>query len=229
MTEQTDNLGTQTQNKTAAAGTSGLKLVVLTSPNQWFIPYASELASYFACPLMFKHEDIGSDVDIVFILSYHRIIPESYLKQHRYNIVIHAADLPQGKGWAPLFWQVLEGKNDIVFTLFEADAATDNGPYYSKKVLHLTGFELNAELREKQAQMCIEMCKDFVEHYAELTAHEQSGESTFYPKRGPADSELDLQSSLGEQFNLLRIVDNDSYPAFFVKDGHRYILKIYHG
>ena len=75
--------------------------------------------------------------------------------------MIHAADLPQGKGWAPLTWQVLEGKNDIVFTLFEADASTDNGPFYLKKTLHLSGYELAPELRALQAQFCISMCKEY--------------------------------------------------------------------
>ena len=152
--------------------------------------------------------------------TYHRIIPEQYLKQHRHNLVIHAADLPQGKGWAPLTWQVLEGKNDIVFTLFEADASTDNGPFYLKKTLHLSGYELAPELRALQAQLCVSMCKEYLAH--------QSGSESFYRKRTAADSRISLEQPLGQQFNLLRTVDNNDYPAFFIKDGHKYILKIYH-
>lgn len=30
-----------------------------------------------------------------------------------------------------------------------------------------------------------------------------------------------------EQFNLLRIADNENYPAFFILNGQKYILKIY--
>lgn len=58
----------------------------------------------------FEHESISENFDIVFILSYHRIIDTQYLAKHKHNIVIHASDLPQGKGWAPMFWQILEGK-----------------------------------------------------------------------------------------------------------------------
>ena len=36
----------------------------------------------------------------------------------------------------------------------------------------------------------------------------------------------DSNKSLKEQFNLLRIVDNINYPAFFELDRHKYILKI---
>jgi methionyl-tRNA formyltransferase len=37
---------------------------------------------------------------------------------------------------------------------------------------------------------------------------------------------LDPQKSLAEQFNILRVVDNDRYPAFFEWNGRRYNLKI---
>ena len=49
------------------------------------------------------------------------------LALHKNNLVIHASDLPQGKGWSPMPWQIAEGRNDIVFTLFEAVAGVDAG------------------------------------------------------------------------------------------------------
>ena len=56
----------------------------------------------------------------------------------------------------------------------------------------------------------------------------QSGSESFYRKRTAADSRISLEQPLGMQFNLLRTVDNNDYPAFFIKDGRKYILKIYH-
>ena len=54
----------------------------------------------------------------------------------------------------------------------------------------------------------------------------QNGDETIYQKRTPKDSELDINKSLYEQFNLLRVVDNESYPAFFTINGHKFFLKI---
>jgi len=54
----------------------------------------------------------------------------------------------------------------------------------------------------------------------------QSGVESFYPKRTPKDSNLDINKTIKEQFNLLRIVNNEEFPAFFEIDGHRYALKI---
>jgi methionyl-tRNA formyltransferase len=205
-----------------------MKVAILTSKNQWFIPYAKKLQKKFSgCRLFFDHKDINEKIEILFILSYHYIIPKKYLKKSKHNIIIHASDLPKGKGWAPMFWQILEGKNRIVFTMFEAGEGVDDGDIYFKKELILNGYELNAQLRKKQAEHTIKMCEEFVENYEKYKIPtKQGGMESFYPKRGPDDSELDINKSIAEQFNLLRIVDNEEYPAFFYKGNKKYILKI---
>ena len=205
-----------------------MKILILTSRNQWFIPYAKQLQNELhESELLYDHNEIDKVYDIVFILSYHKIIPIEQLKANKHNIVIHASALPHGKGWAPMFWQVLEGKDEIPFTMFEASSGVDDGAIYMQKTLNLSGYELNDELRNKQASFIISMCTDFINHYDIYQfSQQQSGEESFYPKRNAQDSELNINKTLKEQFNLLRIVSNDDYPAFFELDGHKYILKI---
>ena len=55
----------------------------------------------------------------------------------------------------------------------------------------------------------------------------QEGEETFYNRRNSKDAELDINKTIKEQFNLLRISDNERYPAFFKIEGKKYSLKIY--
>jgi len=205
-----------------------MKIAILTTPNQWFSKYAKRLQeSIKTSKLFLHHEDLDEVYDVVFILSYHHIIPESFLKNNKHNLVIHASDLPKGKGWAPMFWQILEGKNKITFSMFEASDGVDNGNIYMKKTLELSGYELNSELREKQANFIIDMCLEFLNNYESYKDPKpQIGKSSIYPKRAAKDSKLDINKSISEQFNLLRIVDNEEYPAFFEIDGYKYILKI---
>ena len=205
-----------------------MKVAILTSPNQWFISYAKKLSKEIKeSKLYFNHTEIDEIFDILFILSYHNIIPAEYLKRNQHNIVIHASALPEGKGWAPLIWQVLEGKNKIPFTMFEASDGVDNGDIYMQRILQLNGYELHDELREKQAYFTIEMCKEFLNNYEQYKIPTpQKGKESFYPKRTPKDSKLDINRSIKEQFNLLRVVCNEEYPVFFEIDGHRYVLKI---
>ena len=54
----------------------------------------------------------------------------------------------------------------------------------------------------------------------------QVGEESVYRKRSQNDSELDPSRSISEQFNLLRVVDNETYPAFFRIGNRSYELRI---
>ncbi len=204
-----------------------MKIAILTSPNQWFIPYAKKLANELKCPIFYHHDDIEVATEILFILSYHKIIPNKMLKIAKHNIIIHASALPFYKGFAPLFWQVIEGANEITFSLFEANQQCDAGDIYMQKTLYLSGTELYEELREKQASHTIEMCLEFLNIYPNINAKKQESGGSIYPKRSPKDSELDINKSIKEQFNLLRTVSNSDFPAFFNYLGKKYTLKIY--
>jgi methionyl-tRNA formyltransferase len=113
-------------------------------------------------------------------------------------------------------------------TLIEAADDVDSGPIYAQRWIAFEGHELIDELRAAQAEATHGLCRAFVDDYPDSAAQgrEQTGEPTYYPRRGPADSELDPERSLTDQFNRLRVVDNRRYPAFFEIDGHRYILRI---
>ncbi len=209
------------------------KIAILISLESWFNNYLSRLTAglHKYCPeviIFHRHEDISKEFEIVFIISYFRIIEKNYLDMHQHNLVIHESDLPKGKGWSPMFWQILEGKNQIPIVLFEATPEIDSGEIFVKDTIELTGFELNYELREKQALKTIEICERYLKEYDDITENSQAqkGIATYYPKREPKDSELDIKKTIKENFNLLRIVNNEEYPAFFYIDGQKYFITI---
>lgn len=208
------------------------KIAILTTKGSAFDPFATKfekklIEEGYLAKIFYHHKEISTEYEIVFILSYERIVTREYLARHKHNIVVHGSDLPKGTGWSPIFWQILEGKNKIPLVLFEAVPDVDAGKIYIKDYIYFQGHEINEEIRRTQAEKSIEMCLKFLEDCLYLTPHSQEGEPTFYHKRTPKDSELDINKSLLENFNLLRIVNNDLYPAFFYHLGYKYILKIY--
>ena len=166
--------------------------------------------------------------DVAFLLSLGRLVAPEVLRRNANNLVVHESALPQGRGWSPLTWQVLEGKNEIPVTLLEAVAAMDAGDIYARECLQLRGDELVPELRAAQAAATIRLCRDFVARYPFILAEgrAQSGVATVYPRRRPADSRLDPDKTLKEQFNLLRVCDPVRYPAFFELAGRRYEVRV---
>ncbi len=166
--------------------------------------------------------------DICFYLSYGRIVAPELLARYKNNLVVHESDLPKGRGWSPLTWQVLEGRNEIQITLLEAALGVDSGDIYLTDKMTFDGTELIKELRTFQAEKTISLCKKFALNYPESVSwsRPQEGGATYYPRRSKEDSELDSAKTLREQFNLLRVVDNEKYPAFIKIGGKKFIIKI---
>ncbi len=166
--------------------------------------------------------------DLCFYLSYGRIVDQVTRSRYRNNLVVHESALPHGKGWSPLTWQILEGENCIPVTLIEAVDRVDSGTVYAQEWLEFDGHELVDELRGKQASATVGLCQWFVANYPQSVAQgiEQQGDESFYPRRRPIDSQLSLEKSLLEQFNLLRVVDNERYPAFFELAGYQYVIRV---
>jgi len=202
--------------------------VLVDNPRSWIIPYAKslvdQLCNFGHNAILINDSKQVVEGDILCLLACERIFKGLHLNKH--NLVVHESDLPSGKGWSPVSWQVLEGKNRIPVTLIEAHDRVDSGHIYSQREILLRGDELCPEIKYHQGKQTIALIMDFVNKYPEVEGKPQSGEESYYPKRTAESSELDVSNSIESQFNLLRICDNDRYPAFFVKDGIKYILKI---
>jgi methionyl-tRNA formyltransferase len=209
-----------------------LTCFILTPRKSWFWPFAVSLrdsldnlghSAYLA-----THADEAVAGDVCFILSWESIFKEDARKRFDHNVVVHASDLPRGRGWSPMTWQVLEGKRELPLTLFEAADKVDAGQVYLRSTVPTTGFELLDDLRDLVGPAIVQLCIQFADELAAGTVlgEAQSGDPTFYPRRTPDDSRLDPDKTIREQFNLLRVVDNDRYPAFFELDGFTYELLI---
>ena len=46
----------------------------------------------------------------MFVIGYTKILPKEFLEGNKLVLVIHESDLPKGKGFSPVQWQILEGK-----------------------------------------------------------------------------------------------------------------------
>lgn len=206
--------------------------IVVDNNKSWFISYTDKLKAklnkFGSVELLSDSNEIPQSNDVAFLLSCESKVPPEILSRSRSNIVVHASELPKGKGMSPLSWQILEGKNRIPISLFEAVEEIDAGPVYLRSYLEFRGNELLYEMQNALGLKIIEMCEKFLSEWPQILGkgEVQLGQSTFYRRRTPVDSRLDPHKTIAEQFNLLRIVDNERYPAFFEWKNRRFILKI---
>ncbi|KDE41153.1 Methionyl-tRNA formyltransferase [Nitrincola lacisaponensis] len=207
------------------------RVTILVDNDSWILPYALELEKAL--------RQAGIEADLVrspegihegwvcFLIGCVHIVKDQYLRRNKHNLVVHESDLPKGRGFAPMAWQILEGANTIPVCLLEASPGEpDAGNIWLKDHITLTGDEMLPAWRQLQGEKTLELCLRFIDEYSSLNPLQQVGEPTWYRRRTPADSELDPEKSLRDQFNLLRIVDNDRYPAFFRVGEKKIIVKL---
>ena len=206
--------------------------MLLSDATSWLNEYIPELLMRWISDghsILWVH-DLESlpMADFCFMLGCGQIVPADKRAKYRNCLVVHESDLPQGKGWSPLTWQILEGKHRVPVTLLEADEKVDSGAIYAQRYLTFKGDELIDELRAAVGTATLELCDQFVREYPQIkeTARAQVGKPTFYSRRKPDDSRLDVGSTIESQFDLFRVVDSQRYPAFFDMRGYRYIVRI---
>ena len=206
------------------------RITIVVDNDSWILPYAETLTAAIRdggdnVSLARTHAQVGTG-EIAFYLGCVHITPPDVLARNARNIVVHASDLPKGRGFAPVAWQILEGANDIPVCLLEMAEAADAGPVIFRETMRLEGHELYGEWRAKLGALINDMCLRYLNAPVVPVGIAQAGEATAYRRRRPEDSILDPEQTIAAQFDLMRVVDNENYPAFFNYRGKKYIIRI---
>lgn len=204
--------------------------ILCTDPNHPVVNYLREwvdaVSKRHEVSLVFDKGELKGG-DILFLVSCNQLIHDSEREKYRKTLVLHASDLPKGRGWSPYIWSILNGANQITVSLLEACEPVDSGAIWLKTTFSLVGHELLPEIYEKLFAAELLLMHQAVNQFDLIKPSQQIGEAGPYmKKRTPDDSRLDPNKSIAEQFNLLRVVDSQRYPAFFDYQGKRYLIKI---
>lgn len=191
--------------------------------NQWLKGWISKNQKTHQIDLIRKKSGL-TDGDILFLISCSEIISKDDRKAYKKVLVIHASDLPSGRGWSPHIWQIIEGNEDIVLTLLEAEDDVDSGDIWHQVNITIPKYALYDEINSALFDAELTLMDYAVENFYNVQpcSQSQNSESTYYRKRLPSDSEIDPLLSISEQFNLIRVCDPERYPAFFKLQGKKY-------
>lgn len=173
-----------------------------------------------------RQELVGGD--LLFLISCAEIVTREERARFRKVLVVHASDLPQGRGWSPHVWQILSGAENIRISLLEAEDEVDSGAIWKKLSVsvpkHALSSEIDALIFSAETALM-----DFAIEAFETIKPEMQGsavEPTYYRRRTPDDSRVDPSKSIESQFDLIRVCDPQRYPAFFELHGCRYTIRL---
>ena len=177
--------------------------------------------------IIYRKEELQKG-DILFLISYPKILGKEERSKFKKTFVIHASDLPNGRGWSPHIWELISGCNELTVTLLEAGDEVDAGDIWKKNVVKIPNSSLHDEIDHILFQEEIYLMDYAINNFENIqpTSQKNMGNPTYYRKRTPADSEIDPYISIAEQFNLIRVCNPDRYPAFLKLNGHTYQIQL---
>lgn len=164
----------------------------------------------------------GITGEYLFLISCLDVVKDDIRSNFKNCYVIHESNLPNGRGWSPLAYQVLEGKSEITISVIKCADPVDSGDIVKQGKLYLDGSELSDEINKKAFYVKAGLILKAIQ---EPENRKQVGEVSYYKRRTPDDSELDVNKSIKEQFNLLRICE-PRFPAYFNHLGKRYEVSL---
>lgn len=159
----------------------------------------------------------------LFLISCTQFVGREIRDRYEKVFVLHESDLPKGRGWSPVAWQILEGKDLITVSLIEAEDKIDAGDVWGKEGCYIPEHALADEILN-----CVFSIKKLLIQRAvdgAIKPFQQFGEPTYYKRRTREDCELDINRTIADQFDLLRICE-PRFPAFFNIRGHRYEVTV---
>jgi methionyl-tRNA formyltransferase len=171
--------------------------------------------------------EVNQHGDILFLVSCTEIINKSQRGMFNHVLVLHASDLPNNRGWSPHIWAVVNGDSKLTVSLLEAEDKVDTGRIWKKMDIQLDGSELYDEINEKLFDSELQLISWACQNMNTVEPQKQENiKSNYLRQRTPNDSEIDIEKSLKEQFNQLRVCDPERYPAYFYLNNCKYKLKV---
>jgi methionyl-tRNA formyltransferase len=164
--------------------------------------------------------------EFLILISVTEVFPPALIARYDHALVVHGSDLPNGRGWSPIVWQLISGQQDFTLSLIEATNPVDSGRIWNKINFQILQNALFDEIQNAIAENTINLISDLIDNHDSVSPQEQFGEITNYRRRTPADSELDPSKSIEENFDLMRVSDPVRYPAFFELRGKRFRVQI---
>lgn len=166
-----------------------------------------------------------SNFQLIFPWNYRKIIKQA--AQAGNVVVMHSSDLPEGRGWAPIYHAFSEQKTEYVITgIFAADEV-DTGDVIVRACFPIEAGYTASFIRMLDKELSVILVAKILEHWPEGTPAgvKQVGLGSYRSRRCPADNEIDPLLPLIEILPHLRGVEPAS-PAFFIYKNAKYLIEV---
>ena len=181
-----------------------------------------------------KHEDLIKQADMGFTLGYSKIIPPEICDKY-FIINLHAGILPKWRGFSANAWAIMNGENEIGYSLHRVTSDLDGGLLYFVKHIPIdikqTVSDVHGEMLDSIAKDCPQKLHEIFN--GQIEGQKQSDNDIAYCTRFNAQMGIleDFHKTADYYVNLYRCMAEPlgSGISFYYKGEKYHVGKIEHG
>jgi len=169
----------------------------------------------------------AADCDVAVSLNWKTVIDRSVLDLFPHGILnVHAGDLPRYRGNATANWAIVEGEDEVVFTLHRMNEALDAGPILLKERMEITEAttigDVTAFGEREVPDLIVRGLNGLADGSLEPHSQPEAGEEVLrcYP-RAPRDSRLEWERPARDLDRVVRASTRPLFGAYTYLDGEK--------
>jgi methionyl-tRNA formyltransferase len=167
----------------------------------------------------------AAEFDLIVLWSYRKKVP---IEANTRNIILfHSSRLPEGRGWAPIYNSIARCLSHYTISGIFAAQELDAGDLIVQARFAIQDHYVAADLRKWDKEICVMLIELILKksEAGPISARKQEGQPSTWPRRTPADNEIDVRRSFAELIPHLRACEDD-HPAFFMLDSCKYSVTV---
>jgi|TARA_B110000037_G_scaffold188986_1_gene220843 methionyl-tRNA formyltransferase len=205
-------------------------IFLLDKKNTWIEKYILrnkfyEISKKYDLKIKYKI-NINEKAEMLFLLGYTSKFKTSKYKKIKNFFLVHESNLPIGRGWSPVKYQLLANKSKIKCCLISCEDPIDSGDIYETGTLNIDKTDLYDDIKIKQYKVTINLITRLIKKYPNIKSKKQKGKATWYKKLSSDDDKLNFNESISSQFNKIRSTDYHNYQNYFFINNKKFYLRI---
>jgi methionyl-tRNA formyltransferase len=165
-------------------------------------------------------------LDILFIIGWHKIVPQTVLNSAKIQLGIHSSLLPKNRGSSPINWQIIRNEKNGGTTLFHLTYDVDAGSIVDQEQFSI---EFNDDIDTVYSKAIVASLNILERNWSEIHSltpkniPQDENEVTINEQRKPDDGLIDWTKNSIQCYNWVRALTHP-YPGAFTFWGNKKIL-----
>lgn len=166
----------------------------------------------------FLEELVHADLDILFLLSYGRLLPGDILDLPRLgSINLHPSPLPWYRGAAPIERQIMDGCTASAVSIIRMSTRLDRGELLAQQPFDIGPDDYRPDVEASIVRAGVPLALQVIDGLARgtTTPLQQVGDGSYARKLKPEDELIDWSQPLTTVFNLIRALAPEPAASTF--------------